>query len=117
MQDFDEDEFEVDPEKNLVEEEIKEEERKFHLKMVKERKERILLATEVAKMCLEDTLIDEAMEAANMAINSEWDPQKDLELVIAQGEAHLVLAKCMVEYLLEDDIDVGYRDLVTIYDD
>ena len=48
---------EMMPGDGFVEEEIKEQEQKWLTKMERERKNRVLLGTEVAKLCLEDGLI------------------------------------------------------------
>ena len=36
---------------------------------------------------------------------------------MAQSESNGILAKCYVEYLLDDDIEIGHKDLVTTEDD
>lgn len=64
LADFDEPDFEVDPEANLVEEEIKTAQRRFHLDKVRARKERVLIAAEIAKLALEEMLIETAFNAA-----------------------------------------------------
>mmetsp|Transcript_23217 Transcript_23217/g.22757 ORF Transcript_23217/g.22757 Transcript_23217/m.22757 type:complete len:224 (+) Transcript_23217:1508-2179(+) len=117
LQDFEENEYEMDPNKDLVEEEIKIEQKAFNLGLVKERKERVLIANEIGKLALEENLVDIAFEAATFAIQNDWDPLKNNELIIAQSEAHFTLSKCYVEYLLEEDIEIGFKDLITIYED
>jgi len=64
LQEYEEPEFEVDPSKDMVESEIKEAERAFNLKQIRERKERILIATEIGKLGLEENIVDIAFEAA-----------------------------------------------------
>lgn len=64
LQEFDEPDFEVEPEDNLVEDEIKIAQRKFHLSKVRARKERVLISTEIAKLALEEMLIETAFNAA-----------------------------------------------------
>jgi hypothetical protein len=54
---YEEPEFEVNSEDNLVEEEIVAASKKFHLKLVKERKERVLIAAEISKLALEEMLV------------------------------------------------------------
>jgi hypothetical protein len=54
--DFEEPDFEVDPSLDMVEEEIKAAQRKFHLSNVRSRKERVLIACEVAKLAMEENL-------------------------------------------------------------
>jgi hypothetical protein len=83
LQEFEEPEFEVDPEADMVEEEIKAAQRKFHLASVRARKERVLIAAEIAKLAMEENLIDIAFKAASLAISDEWDSQKNADLVIA----------------------------------
>lgn len=83
LQDFDEPEFEVDPDSNMVEEEIKAAQRKFHLQTVRAQKERVLIATEIAKLALEEMLVDIAFNAATLAIEYECDPLKDPDIIIA----------------------------------
>ncbi len=74
LQEFDEPDFEVDPSANMVEEEVKTASRKFHLDNVRARKERVLIATEIAKLALEEMLIDIAFNAATLALTNEWEP-------------------------------------------
>jgi hypothetical protein len=117
LEEFEEPEFEVDPELDLVEEEVKAAQRKFQLAAIRAKKERVLIATEIAKLAMEDNLVDIAHKAASLAIAEEWDPVKNTDLVIAQSECHFVLASCYVEKLLEEDIEIGFRDLVTVEED
>jgi hypothetical protein len=117
LEEFEEPEFEVDPDLDMVEEEIKAAQRKFHLAGVRAKKERVLIAAEIAKLAIEDMLVDIAHKAATLAIAEEWDPVKNTDLVIAQSECHFVLASCYVEKLLEDDIEIGFRDLITVEED
>jgi hypothetical protein len=49
---FEEPDFEVDPSLDMVDEEIKAAQRKFHLSNVRSRKERVLIACEVAKLAM-----------------------------------------------------------------
>ena len=71
--DFEEPDFEVDPSLDMVEEEIKAAQRKFHLSNVRSRKERVLIACEVAKLAMEENLVDIAFKAATLAIVDDWD--------------------------------------------
>lgn len=73
LQDYEEPEFEVDPESNMVEEEIKIAEKKFYLDRVREKKEQVLVAVEIAKLALEEYLIDIAHDAAKLVIANDWD--------------------------------------------
>jgi len=57
-----------------LEEEIKDAERKFHLKLIRDRKERVLIATEIAKLSFEEGLVELAYEGATLAVNRNWDP-------------------------------------------
>lgn len=128
LQEYEEPEFEIKTELNLVEEEIKIAERKFHLqsvtfiffiylKQTREKKQRVLIAAEIAKLALEEMIVDLAFKAAKLAIESSWDHQKDSDLVIAQSDSHIIMAKCYVEYLLEEDIEIGCKDLITVDED
>ena len=62
---------------------------------------------------MDEMLTDLAFEASTMAVEATWDASKDADLVIAQSLAHTILAKCYVEFLLEEDIEIGHKDLVT----
>lgn len=73
LQEFDEPEFEVDQDSNLIEEEIKAAQRKFHLAKIRARKERVLISTEISKLALEEMLIETAFNSAQLAIVQEWD--------------------------------------------
>ncbi len=73
LQEFEEPDFEVDPALDMVEEEIKGAQRKFHLANVRARKERVLIAAEIAKLAMEDNLIEIAEKGAKLAIADEWD--------------------------------------------
>ncbi len=37
--------------------------------------------------------------------------------MIAQSECHFVLASCYVENLLEEEIEIGFKDLITVEED
>jgi hypothetical protein len=67
----------------MVEEEIKVAQRKFHLAQVRARKERVLIESEIAKLAMEENLVDIAFKAATLAVADEWDSQKNADLVIA----------------------------------
>jgi hypothetical protein len=83
LQDFEEPIFEVDPVKDLVEEEIEEEKKKFHLNLIKNRKERVLIANDMAKLAFSEFLFDLAFDSATLATKDTWDPIKDHDLIIA----------------------------------
>ena len=117
LNEFEEPEFEVDPEADMVEEEVKTAARKFHLINVRARKDRVLIATEIAKLAMEENLVEIAFKAASIAVKDEWDPIKNSDLVISQSESHYVLASCYVENLLEEEIEIGFKDLVTVEED
>ena len=80
---FEEPDFEVDPALDYVEEEIKAAQRKFHLSSVRARKERVLIAAEIASLAMEECLFEIAFKAASLAVMDEWDPIKNADLVIA----------------------------------
>ena len=71
----------------------------------------------MAKLAFEEYLIDLAFDAGTLAVKDEWDPIKDHDLIMAQSESHNILAKCYVEYLLEEEIEIGHKELVTLEDD
>jgi hypothetical protein len=117
LAEYEEPEFYVDESRNLVEEEIKEEEKAHKFRILKERKMQVLLGSEISKLALEEQLIEIAEEAAKVAVKDEWDPVKETDLVIAQSEAHYNLANCYVEQLLDEEIEIGYQELITIDED
>lgn len=57
LQDYEENDFVVDPEANMVEEEIKVAQKKYHLNKIRERKERVLIAAEIGKLAIEENLV------------------------------------------------------------
>jgi hypothetical protein len=71
----------------------------------------------MAKLAFEEYLIDLAFDAGTLAVADEWDPIKDHDLIMAQSESHNILAKCYVEYLLDQEIEIGHKELVTLDDD
>lgn len=50
---------------------------------VRSRKERVLIAAEIAKLAIEDCLFDIAFKASTLAVAEEWDAQKNADLVIS----------------------------------
>ena len=84
---------------------------------MRERKERVLIAAEIGKLAFEEMLVDIAFEAGTLAVTDEWDAQKNTDLVIAQSESHFLIAKCYVEYLLEEEVEIGFKELVTMDED
>lgn len=112
--DYEEPEFEVRPDENLVDEEIEAKKKKFHLQTVREKKQRVLVCSEICKLALEENLTDICYDAANLCVKDNWDSHKDNDLVIAQSSAHIALAKCYVEFLLEEDVEIGTEQLVAI---
>lgn len=83
LQEFEEPVYKVDPARDLVEEEITKEKQEFHLRNIKEAKQRVLISTEMAKLAYEELLIDLAYDAATLAVKDEWDPIKDQDLIMA----------------------------------
>jgi len=65
---YEEPEFEVRPEDNLVEEEIVAAQKKFHLNLIRERKERVLIAAEISKLAIEENLVEIAYDAATLCV-------------------------------------------------
>ena len=82
----------MDSDSNLIEEEIKVAQKKFHLQNVRERKERVLVAAEIARLALEENIVELAFEAATLAVSSDWDVQKNTDIIIAQSGSHIILA-------------------------
>lgn len=66
---------------------------------------------------MEELLVELAFTSATLGTAEQWDAMKDSDLVIAQSNCHIQLAKCYVEYLLDEDIEIGHKDLVTLEDD
>ena len=110
-------EFEVKPELKLVDEEIVVAKRKFTLQQIRERKERVLINSEISQLAMQEMQIQVAFNAATLCVAETWDYLKDADLIIAQSNAHIQLAKCYVEFLLEEDVEIGHKDLVTLEDD
>lgn len=73
LSEFEEADYEVDPALDMVEEEIKTASRKFHLAKIRARKERVLIANEIAKLAIEDNLLEIAFKAATLTIADEWE--------------------------------------------
>ena len=82
---YEEPEFEIRPEDNLVEEEIIAAQKKFHLNLIKERKERVLIAAEISKLAIEENLVEIAYDAATLCVKDQWDANKNSDLIIAQS--------------------------------
>ncbi len=98
-----------------MEEELREQEERWQLKMERERKNRILLAVEVAKLCLEDGLIELAIDSAILATAvegqpQEWKPVAEAELLVAYSEAHFVLADSYSELVAEEEVELCFED-------
>jgi len=85
LYEYEEPEFEVRPQDRLVESEIAAAQKKFHLKIVRERKERVLIAAEISKLALEENLVELAEQAAKFCVRETWDAQKNPDLIIAQS--------------------------------
>jgi len=66
---------------------------------------------------MEEQLVQLSFESATMCVTETWDANKDADLIIAQSNAHVQLAKVYVEFLLEEDIEIGHKDLVTLDED
>jgi hypothetical protein len=73
----------VDPDSNMVEEEVKVAQKKFHLNKIRDRKDRVLIAAEISKLAIEENLVEIALESATIAIQSDWDVHKNTDLIIA----------------------------------
>ncbi len=70
------------PELNLVEDEIIAAKRTFMLQQVRERKERVLICSEIASFAMEELLVPLTFTAATLGTATTWDPLKDSDLVI-----------------------------------
>jgi hypothetical protein len=116
---YHEPEFELtdEEEKHLSEEQKAEEHEKFIKNLHKEKKQRMLLASEIAEIAFNNNLIEIAFEAGKLSVKTEWDPRKDADLVIAQCKSHYVIAQSYVEMLLEEEVEIGFNDLITIAED
>lgn len=77
----------------------------------------MLICSEIATFAMDELLVSLAFTAATLGIEEQWDAMKDPDLVIAQSNCHIQLSKCYVEYLLDEDIEIGHKDLVTCEDD
>ena len=104
-------------EKELSDEKKEQEHVKFKKALLQEKKQRNLLAAEISELAFNNNLIELAFEASKVSIKHEWDPLKDTDLVIAQCKAHYVTSQCYVEMLLEEEIEIGFNDLITIEED
>jgi hypothetical protein len=58
LKEYEEPAFKLDSSKDLVEEEINEQKKSYHLNIIKERKQRVLIANEIAKLAFEELLVD-----------------------------------------------------------
>ena len=103
--------------KTLNEEEKEKKETDFKKKLLTEKKQMILLSGEIANLAFDQNLIDLAFEAGNLCIKDEWDPHKDTDLVISQCKTQYIIAQWYVEMLLEEEIEIGFNDLITIAED
>ena len=116
---FEEPDFELtdEQEKDFNEEQKEKERIKFSKELLKEKKQRKLLVSEIANLAFDANLIELAFKAGNESIKEEWDPHKDTDLVISQAKSHYIVSQCYVEMLLEEEIEIGFNDLITITDD
>ena len=83
LQDYEVPEFELQPEQNLVEEEVIAAKRTFMLQQVRESKERVLVCSEIATFAMNELLVPLTFTAATLGTAAVWDPLKDCDLVIA----------------------------------
>ena len=114
---LDTDETEYEPNPELIEEEEEIAKAKFYVKKRKDEKHRVLVSSQVAEIALEENLIEMAQAAGDLCVKHEWNVHKDIELIIAQARAHYVLAECFVELLLEEEIEIGFEETITIEED
>ncbi len=110
LKDFEYPELEMPP--GLVEEEKQAEEKAYKKKARSALKQVVQLAAEIARQSFEINAFEMTAEAAKIAIQSTWEPDKDPQLVLAQAEANLLIAESAGELLLENNIEIGYEELV-----
>jgi hypothetical protein len=66
---------------------------------------------------MDEMLVQLSFTAATLGTAETWDAQRDTDLVIAQSNCHIQLAKCYVEFLLDEDVEIGHKDLITLDED
>eukprot|EP01022_Parablepharisma_sp_SALTPOND_P012569 TRINITY_DN161_c0_g1_i1.p1 TRINITY_DN161_c0_g1~~TRINITY_DN161_c0_g1_i1.p1 ORF type:complete len:1999 (+),score=278.18 TRINITY_DN161_c0_g1_i1:82-5997(+) len=110
LKDFEYSELELA--KDLVPEEKEEEEKKYKKAARGALKQIVQLATEIAKQAFEINAFEMTAEAAKIALQTQWEADKDPELILAQAEAHLLIAESSGELLLENGVEICYEDLV-----
>lgn len=95
LQEYTEPEFELtdEEEKNFTPEQKEKEEISFKKGLLKEKKQRMLLATEIAEIAFDCNLVEIAYEAGKEGVKHQWDPHKDTQLVIAQCKANYIIAQ------------------------
>lgn len=83
---YSEPEFELtdEEEKELTPEQKEAEEIKFKKNLLKDKKQRMLLSSEIASIAFDCNLVEIAFEAGKLSVKEEWDPHKDREQVISQ---------------------------------
>ena len=92
---YEEPEFELTEEQEIKfnEEERQECEIQFKKDLNSEKKQRVLLASEISQLAYNDNLIEIAFDAGNEAVKLEWDPHKDTDIIISQCKAHYNIAQ------------------------
>lgn len=114
LKDYEEPEFYVDASKKFTKEEIDILELEFKRNQLEDRKKETLLCSKIAKEAYAINLFELAIEAGNHSLKHSWEEEKDPDLSIAQAEANLVIAESHVELLVENNIEIGYSDIVFI---
>lgn len=66
---------------------------KFKGTLLNEKKQRMLLAGEIAQLAFDQNLIEIAFEAGKLCVKDTWDPHKDTDLVIAQCKTNFIIAQ------------------------
>ena len=59
------------------------------LQQVRERKERVLICSEIANFAMEELLVQLSFTAASLGTAETWDAMKDADLIIAQSNCHI----------------------------
>ena len=103
--------------KKLVEEEKQEEEKKYKKVARAAQKQVVQLATEIAKQGFEINTFEMTIEAAKIALQSQWEADKDPQLILAQAESSLLIAESSGEILLEHNVEICYEDFVFAEED
>ena len=98
--------------KDLVQEEKEEEEKNYKKAARAAQKKVVLLSTEIAKQAFEINTFEMTIDSAKLALQSQWEADKDPQLLLAQAESSLLIAQSSGELLLESNVEICYEDFV-----